>query len=196
MRLGEQTALQATYPIANRPEHNSLRLLDLRSKTSVTTETMAQTADHETMIDLPRFGPCTYHESEVLTFPWGVPGFNALRRFLALTLGGQEKFVWLQSLDDPAIALPTSDPWSVFPDYSPQLPPYATASLDLDRAEDFVTLGVVVVTAGAAEMTMNLLAPIVVNLRTRIGRQVTLETGGYSVRMPIPRKAPPDGAGA
>ena len=38
---------------------------------------------------------------------------------------------------------------------------------------------------------MNLLAPVVINLVTRTGRQVTLETGGYSVRTPIPRKAPP-----
>ena len=83
------------------------------------------------------------------------------------------------------------DPWQIFDDYSPQLPPYAVSSLDLARPEDFVTLCVVVVTAGAEEMTMNLLAPVVINLVTRTGRQVTLETGGYSVRTPIPRKAPP-----
>jgi len=55
---------------------------------------------------------------------------------------------------------------------------------------------VVVVTPDAAEMTMNLLAPIVVNLRSRVGRQITLETGGYSVRTPIPRKASATTAGA
>jgi flagellar assembly factor FliW len=62
------------------------------------------------------------------------------------------------------------------------------SSLDLSRPEDFVTLCVVVVSPGAEEMTMNLLAPVVINLHTRTGRQVTLETGGYSVRTPIPRK--------
>lgn len=157
---------------------------------------MAETADLVLTIDLPRFGACRYRDAEVLMFPWGLPGFGSLRRFLALNLEGQEKFVWLQSLDDLSVALPTSDPWTVFPDYAPQLPPYGTDSLDLQQPEDFVTLGVVVVTAGAAEMTMNLLAPIVVNLRTRTGRQVTLETGGYSVRSPIPRKAPAATAGA
>jgi len=153
-------------------------------------------ADREITVELPRFGTCTYRESEVLTFPWGVPGFANLRRFIALNLGGQEKFVWLQSLDDPSIALPTADPWQIFADYSPHLPPYATSSLDLRNPEDFATLCVVVVTPGAAEMTMNLLAPIVVNLRTKTGRQITLETGGYSVRTPIPRKAPAPAAGA
>jgi len=159
------------------------------------TETIVETADREITLDLPRFGACTYRESEVLTFPWGLPGFATLHRFIALSLAGQERFVWLQSLDDPAIALPMADPWQIFDDYTPQLPPYATSSLALDRPEDFVTLCVVVVTAGAAEMTMNLLAPVVINLMTRTGRQVTLETGGYSVRTPIPRKDPaPAGA--
>ena len=160
------------------------------------TETIEETADRETIIELPRFGTCTYLDSEVLTFPWGLPGFGTLRRFLALSLEGQEKFVWLQSLEDLSVALPTSDPWLIFPDYNPQLPPYAISSLDIQRAEDFVTLGVVVVTTGAAEMTMNLLAPIVVNLRSRVGRQITLETGGYSVRAPIPRKEAAATAGA
>jgi flagellar assembly factor FliW len=157
---------------------------------------MLDTADREITLELPRFGTCTYHDSEVLTFPWGLPGFGTLRRFLALSLGGQEKFVWLQSLDEPSVAIPTADPWQIFGDYAPQLPPYAMSSLELRNPDDFATLCVVVVTPGAAEMTMNLLAPIVVNLRNRVGRQVTLETGGYSVRTPIPRKGSAAPAGA
>jgi flagellar assembly factor FliW len=160
------------------------------------TETMLDTADREITLELPRFGTCTYHDSEVLTFPWGLPGFGTLRRFLALSLAGQEKFVWLQSLDEPSVAIPTADPWQIFDDYAPQLPPYAMSSLELRNPDDFATLCVVVVTPGAAEMTMNLLAPIVVNLRSRVGRQITLETGGYSVRAPIPRKGPAAPAGA
>lgn len=170
------------------------------------TEMTLETADREITVELPRLGTCTYRESEVLTFPWGLPGFGSLRRFLALNLEGQQNFVWLQSLDDVNVALPTADPWSIFGDYAPHLPPYAMSSLDLKRPEDFATLCVVVVSPGAVEMTMNLLAPIVVNLRTRIGRQITLETGGYSVRTPIPRKpaeppaasspAPAEAAGA
>jgi flagellar assembly factor FliW len=160
------------------------------------TETTLEAADREITVDLPRFGTCTYRESEVLTFPWGLPGFASLRRFLALNLEGQQKFVWLQSLDDLTVAIPTADPWTIFSEYAPQLPPYAMSSLDLKRPEDFATLCVVVVSPGALEMTMNLLAPIIVNLGTRLGRQITLETGGYSVRTPIPRKAPAEAAGA
>ena len=48
------------------------------------TETIVENADREISVDLPRFGKCTYRESEVLTFPWGLPGFGTLRRFVAL----------------------------------------------------------------------------------------------------------------
>ena len=153
-------------------------------------------ADREITLDLPRFGTFSYRESEVITFPWGLPGFASQRRFVAINLEGQEKFVWLQSLDDVAVALPTCDPWQIFADYAPQLPPYASSSLDIQRPEEFVALCVVVVAPGAAEMTKNLLAPIIINLRTRAGRQIMLETGGYSVQTEIPRTTPATAAGA
>jgi flagellar assembly factor FliW len=164
--------------------------------TSTVTETSVETAEKEITIDLPRFGSFSYRESEVLTFPWGLPGFDAQRRFVAINLAGQENFVWLQSLDDVSVALPTADPWKIFDDYAPQLPPYASSSLEIQRPEEFVALCVVVVTPGASEMMMNLLAPVVVNLRTRVGRQIMLETGGYSVRTPIPQKTEAAAAGA
>jgi flagellar assembly factor FliW len=135
-----------------------------------------------------RFGEVTFSEADVFEFPWGLPGFADQRRFLALSLAEQPNFVWLQSLDDPAIALPASDPWQIFDDYEPRLPAYATEALDIHGPEDFTILCIVVVTKDAEEMTMNLMAPIILNLKTRRGRQVMLENSGYSVRTPIPRR--------
>lgn len=151
--------------------------------------------ERTTTIGLPRFGECTYTESEVIEFPWGLPGFPNLRRWLALTVETQPNFVWLQSLDDVKVALPVADPYQIFETYEPKLPPYAAAALEIEHPGDFTMLCVVVVTEGAADMSMNLLAPIVINLRTRRGRQIMLENSSYSVRQPIPRKdaaAPPE----
>ena len=135
-----------------------------------------------------RFGEVSFNETDVFEFPWGLPGFSELRRFLALSLAEQPNFVWLQSIDDPNIALPAADPWQIFPDYEPRMPAYATEALDLHNAEDFTMLCVVVVTKDAEEMTMNLMAPVVLNLKTRRARQVMLENSPYSVRTAIPRK--------
>jgi flagellar assembly factor FliW len=139
-------------------------------------------------IGTTRFGEVTYMESEVIEFPWGLPGFAEQRRFLALSLAEQPNFVWLQSLDDPRVALPAADPWQVFEDYEPRLPAYATEALEIRDAADFTILCILIVTKDAEEMTINLMAPIVVNLRTRRARQIMLENSPYSVRTPVPRK--------
>lgn len=139
-------------------------------------------------VEFPRFGSCTFLETDIIRFPWGIPGFPNLRRWLALNVNEQNTFVWLQSLDDVNVSLPTLDPYFVFEDYDPKLPGYAVAALEIEAPSDFTILCVVVVTENAEEMTMNLFAPIVINLRTQMGRQVVLENSGFSVRQPIPRK--------
>ena len=100
-------------------------------------------------IETTRFGTITFTENDVIDFPWGLPGFSDLHRFLALSLAEQPNFVWLQSLDDPKIALPAADPWQIFDDYDPRLPVYATETLELRTPQDFTILCVVVVTKGA-----------------------------------------------
>lgn len=137
-----------------------------------------------TTVDFPRFGTCTYREAEVLAFPWGLPGFPDCQRFLALSVGAGT-ILWLQSLDDVKVALPVADPWQFFPEYDPRLPGFARLSLALDRPEDFALLAVTIIPE-SGQATMNLLAPIVVNLRTRVARQVTVEGDDYSVRTPVP----------
>jgi flagellar assembly factor FliW len=142
-----------------------------------------------TTVDLPRFGTLSYAHTDVIEFPWGLPGFSQHRRWLLLTLETQPGFIWLQSLDDLKVAIPTAEPSMIFENYEPKLPAYSFVALDIENAEDFALLGVVVVTENAEEMTMNLMAPIVVNMRSGKARQVMLENSAYSVREPIPRKA-------
>lgn len=146
--------------------------------------------EQQITVELPRFGACSYTPSEAVEFPWGLPGFPTLRNWLPLNLDSHPTFVWLQSLDDLSTALPAIDPWMVFENYDPKLPAYAFTSLEIREASDFATLCVVVVTPDAAEMTINLMAPVIVNLRTRKGRQIMLDGSSYSAREPMPRLTP------
>lgn len=140
-------------------------------------------------VTLPRFGDCTYTEAEVVQFPWGLPGFATLRRFLVISVNEEQGYIWLQSLDDTSVALPLCDPWSLFDDYEAPLPLYAKQSLEIERADSFCVMCVMVARPGADPTTVNLLAPIVINLQTRVGRQVMLENQQYSVRTPIPQRS-------
>ena len=136
-------------------------------------------------IELPRFGSCTYSEADIFVFPWGLPGFDDLRAFIVLQLETQDQIMWLQSLDDLSIALPLGDPFTFFPDYDPKLPNFAQLSLNLEQPEDFLILAVMVGTDGGPTF-MNLMAPLIMNLKLRIARQVPLEGSQYTVAMEIP----------
>lgn len=147
-----------------------------------------QLVEQTTTVSLPRFGNCAYAESEVVRFPWGLPGFEALRRFLVISVNEQPGCIWLQSLDDTGVAIPLADPWSLFDDYEAPLPLYAKQSLAIERADSFCTMCVLVARPGSGETTINLLAPIIINLDTRVGRQIMLENQRYSVRTPVPKR--------
>ena len=146
---------------------------------------MVNAPDTPITIDLPKFGTVTYTEAEIFVFPWGLPGFEHLRVFLVLALENQANILWLQSLEDLNVALPMADPWLFFPDYDPKLPTFAILSLELSAPEGFVTMNVVVIPE-SGPLYMNLMAPIVLNLVKRVGRQVALEGGNYSVAHKVP----------
>ena len=139
------------------------------------------------VVQTTRFGELTIPEEDVFSFKWGLPGFGFLREFVVLALEEQKPYVWLQSLERPEIALPLIDPWAVFETYDPQLPAVTASVLEIDRPDDFCLMCVTVVSPDAEELSANLLAPIIFNLKKRIGRQVMLEDCDYSVRTPIPR---------
>jgi len=134
-----------------------------------------------------RFGEISVPEEDVFTFKWGLPGFGFLREFVVLAIEEQKPYVWLQSLERAEIALPMIDPWVLFDDYDPRLPAVTAAVLEIERADDFCIMCICVVGPDAKEMTVNLLAPVVLNLRTHVARQVMLEDCDYSVRTPVPR---------
>jgi len=66
------------------------------------------------------------------------------------------------------------------PDYSPVLTDEQTTLLDLRSAEEALLL--VVATPADAGMTVNLLAPVVVNARTGAGAQLILEGQDWPLR--------------
>jgi flagellar assembly factor FliW len=132
-----------------------------------------------------RFGTITYRDDDLIVFPWGIPGFDHLKSFLVVSVPGQDHMVWFQSIEDQSVALPAADPWLFFPSYDPRLPAFARVALDLDKPEDFTVLAIVAA-PGDGTMFMNLMAPIIVNLRSRVARQIPLEQSGYTVAMPVP----------
>jgi flagellar assembly factor FliW len=125
-----------------------------------------------------RFGDFEIPADRVLEFPDGLIGFPTARRFALLESTRPESpFRCLVSLDVPDLGFVVCEPASLWPGYGADLPTPAGW-----HAEDVAIMAIVTVPANPQEMTANLMAPIIVDCRSRTGCQLVLDTGRYSTR--------------
>lgn len=130
-------------------------------------------------IDSPRFGTLEIASEDVIEFPHGLIGLGG-SRFAIVEREGS--FSWLHSIDDPSLALPVTNPWDFFADYSVELSDEDSEPITADPADVAVW---VTVRAGAelADFYANLRAPILV--AEGQGHQVINESPDCPVRAPL-----------
>lgn len=124
-----------------------------------------------------RFGALDVPADRVLHFPQGLVGFPKARRFVILDHRPGSPFKWMLCLDLPDIAFAVVEPARMVPDYRAPLEQAARA-LATDVA-DVALFVIVTIPPDPTAMTVNLMAPVVVDVRTRISRQLVLEDGRY-----------------
>ena len=136
-----------------------------------------------------RFGVIQIAEDRVITFPKGLLGFPAARRYSLLEPGDEACFFWLQSLDDPALAFVVTDPALFVPDYSVPIRPEQMADMKLARLEDAQVF--VIVNKVESQLTGNLQGPLVINTLSREGEQMVLAEKRWTTRHPLMKVGEP-----
>lgn len=121
-------------------------------------------------INTTRFGPVAIEPEDVIDFPAGLVGLEAARHWVLLGDAENDALGWLQSTTQPEMALAVVSPRRFVPSYQVRLPGRELAPLCLDRVTDAQVL--VVVGKRDATITLNLKAPLVINLDRHLGRQV------------------------
>jgi flagellar assembly factor FliW len=107
-----------------------------------------------------------------IEFVSDMPGLPGMSRRALVRLDEAGALYRLQSLLDPDLRLLVAAPPVFFADYAPQIDDVTAGSIGLESADDALVLVVVTTGGSAAEATANLLAPIIVNSRTRQAVQV------------------------
>lgn len=130
-------------------------------------------------------GSIKYTPEQVLTFPKGLPGFEEERRFLLLRPEPGVPLSYLQSLQEEALSWLLADPFAFYPDYRFTLPDADRQDLEVERTEDLLILAIVTTRGQLHEATVNLKAPLVINMARRIGKQVILDTSDWGTRQPL-----------
>lgn len=123
-------------------------------------------------------------ESQFFDFGDGLGGFEELRRY-ALIPEPDSPLEWLQSVDDPAVAFPLLEPFLFYPQYSFELSDADVRALRLEGPEEAVVRCVLTVGERPEDTTANLIAPLVLNRRVRLGRQLVLQDRNLSLRFAV-----------
>lgn len=130
------------------------------------------------------FGKIEYAPESELEFPRGLPGFDERRRFVAVRFVESDPLIYLQSIEDPGLCFITMPVLAVDPVYRLKVAGEDLNEIGLPVArqprigEDVFCLTVLSIRETGP--TANLLAPIVINLKTRRAVQAIARDGGYS----------------
>lgn len=118
-----------------------------------------------------------------LFFEDGIPGFSHLQ-FFQLMQEEESPFFLIQSTEEKDVGFWVIDPFSFFLDYKFELSDLAKGALRIEGQSQIAVFSIVTI-RGNNQATVNLKAPIVVNLSNRMGRQVILQEDTYSIRQPL-----------
>lgn len=134
------------------------------------------------------FGEVDIDDEKIICFDKGIIGFPELTRFALMhdaekTDGGGVR--WLQSLQEPAFAMPVMDPLTVKKDYNPEVEDELLKPIGELEPDQMLVLVTLTVPSDIQKMSVNLRAPIVIHTETRKACQVIVDDEQYPVKYPI-----------
>lgn len=134
-------------------------------------------------INTLRFGELEIEEQDVVRFADGIPAFEDEHEFVVLPYEEGTPYMFLQSMTTPELAFLMTDPFVFFPDYSFELDDENMEKMAINSMDDVLVCTLISVPrSGVADMTTNLLAPVVINRHTMQARQIVLEKTQYTTK--------------
>ena len=134
------------------------------------------------IISSTRLGDLEVNNEHVLQFIQPMLGFSEVKAYALV----QEKnsdawYEYLQAIDEPDLMFIIADPFQLQRDYAFDLNAVTKQQLAIIAEEDIV-VRVVVSARSSEDITVNLKAPLIINLRTRQAAQIVIDRTEYSIR--------------
>ncbi|MBJ7330639.1 MAG: flagellar assembly protein FliW [Solirubrobacteraceae bacterium] len=134
------------------------------------------------VLESTRFGQLEIPAEAAIEFPNGLIGLPGTR-YALLARSDESAFVWLHSLEDPALALPVTVPWRFFPEYEVELSDDEASRLGVTDPEETQVYVTVRAAESLDDFTANLRAPILV--AEGRGFQIINQASNAPVRCPL-----------
>ncbi len=123
-----------------------------------------------------------------IIFKKGIPGLENITEFEIKDLKGNDKFKILQSTQEPSISLVSTSPFEIYNDYEIKLSDDVIEELKIKEITDVLVLNIITLGKTIESSTMNLKAPVIINLKTQLGKQIILQTDKYKTKHPLIRR--------
>jgi flagellar assembly factor FliW len=131
------------------------------------------------------FGTQEVDEKEFISFNHGIPGFENERRYYITQYGPESPFMVMQSVEKPNLAFILIRLGDVMPGYTIDLGEEVTVELKLVKPEEAMVYAIVSIPGELAGATVNLAAPLVINIKAKLGKQIILNNPAYGLRHPL-----------
>ncbi len=140
------------------------------------------------LYETKKFGTLELNTESIIVFPDGIIGFENQRHWVLLSESNSETVGWLQSVSHSDVAFCVVTPGSFVDRYQLRIHREQLEALPWSKQDQ--SLVVALVSSHDDRLTMNLKAPLVINLDRRIGCQV-ISSGDEPIRYPLPVQAAP-----
>ena len=118
-----------------------------------------------------------------ITFKKGLPGFECLKSFIIKDLNGNEKFKILESKEGE-VSFVTTSPFHHLINLNDE----TIKELQIDKPEDVLVLSIITLGKTLETSTMNLQAPLVINIKNNLGKQYIMQNSKYETKHPLIRR--------
>ena len=131
-----------------------------------------------------RFGSIDVQTENIILFPEALYGFDQEKEFVLRPLDPNidSPMEWLQSLRTPELAFIVTDPFLFLPQYKMVLNDDEKHQLKVDSTESLVIRVIITIPKVHTEMTANLVAPLVINQKNRLAKQIVLTSAEYDTK--------------
>lgn len=133
------------------------------------------------IVQSTRLGQLNVNTEDILRFSQGLPGFPEEKSFI-LVGKTDSPFTFLQSGQNPDLTFVIVDPFAFFHDYEFTIDDATEVELQLSEECPPHIYNIVTIPKKTEEMTANLLAPVIVNSKKRLAKQIVLEKVAYTTR--------------
>lgn len=130
------------------------------------------------------FGTISIEEDALYHFPEGLYGFEDTQEYCVFSQNFDEDiaFLYLQAKESLDPCFLVFEPWDLYPGYAPSLPEVDLNALEVNGPEELIFLAITTISPNPEELSLNVKSPVVLNPKTRTGRQVILENRDYPIR--------------